>query len=190
MLERVVVVSTQVKNKELNDRLKLVRTELEYTQTDFAKRLGFSQGGYARLETGWSNVTDRVILQICHEFNVNETWLRTGQGSMFMETEGELVQKLADRYHLDATSIDALHGFLSLSNEERQAILLAAHRMADAARRDADGQKEKERRRKEARAEAHRRLDAELDAREQKQEDLQTTYIVSLDRQNEPTDKA
>lgn len=31
----------------------------------------------------------------------------------------------------------------------------------------------------------HERLDAELDAREQKQEDLQTTYIISLDTPNE-----
>ena len=31
----------------------------------------------------------------------------------------------------------------------------------------------------------HQRLDAELDAREQKQEDLQTTYIISLDTPNE-----
>ena len=177
-------MAKQVKNKEMNERIKEIRTKLGYTQTDFAKRLGFSQGGYARLEGGWTNVTDRLILQVCHEFNISENWLRTGQGNMFMETQEELVQNLADFYHLDSNSIDALKGFLSLSNEQRQAILIAAHRMAEAARKDAVRQAERERRRKEARAEAHRRLDAELDAREQKHEDLQTTYIVNLEAQS------
>ncbi|MGN1251100.1 MAG: XRE family transcriptional regulator, partial [Candidatus Spyradocola sp.] len=30
---------------------------------------------------------DSTIASICREFNVNETWLRTGEGSMFNETD-------------------------------------------------------------------------------------------------------
>ncbi len=38
--------------------------------------------------------TNAVILSICREFNVNETWLRTGEGEIFaeMDLEDELMQ--------------------------------------------------------------------------------------------------
>ena len=36
------------------------------------------------IENGKVNVTDRVIKSICREFNVNEHWLLTGEGDMFL----------------------------------------------------------------------------------------------------------
>ena len=37
------------------------------------------------METGTRNITDRTIQLICNEFNVNEHWLRTGEGDMFVQ---------------------------------------------------------------------------------------------------------
>lgn len=37
-------------------------------------------------ESGKRNVPDSSILSIVREFHVNETWLRTGEGEMFLPT--------------------------------------------------------------------------------------------------------
>ncbi len=39
------------------------------------------------IESGAKNVTDRVVADICREFNVNENWLREGTGEMFCTTD-------------------------------------------------------------------------------------------------------
>lgn len=78
----------------MKGRLKQLRKELNLTQTEFAKRIGSSQNVVANYEIGRRNPSASVINNICKEFNVNETWLRTGEGEMFIELdpEDELMQ--------------------------------------------------------------------------------------------------
>lgn len=76
------------------DRLKIIRNESgadgkKLSQAEFGKRIGITQTGVASYETGQSNVSDRVIETICREFNVNERWLRTGEGPMFRPQTGD-----------------------------------------------------------------------------------------------------
>lgn len=68
----------------MNKRLKLLRTELDLSQSDFSKKLSLGQSTYAALETGKSPIKDRHIKLICSTFNVNEEWLRNGDGDMFI----------------------------------------------------------------------------------------------------------
>lgn len=67
----------------MKDRIKQLRTELEYTQEEFAKRLGLARNSIANYEIGRREPTNAIITSICREFNVNEDWLRTGEGEMF-----------------------------------------------------------------------------------------------------------
>lgn len=53
------------------------------TKTAFAERFNVSQSFVSRLAVGASVPSDRTIADICREFNVNEHWLRTGEGEMF-----------------------------------------------------------------------------------------------------------
>lgn len=69
----------------MKDRIKKIRKELDLTQQEFADRIGVKRGGIANYEIGRNEPTDSVISLICREFNVNEDWLRTGQGEMFIE---------------------------------------------------------------------------------------------------------
>lgn len=73
----------------MKDRIKKVRKELDLTQQKFADRLGTARNNIAGYETGKRNPSDAVISLICREFNVNEEWLRTGEGEMFMELDVE-----------------------------------------------------------------------------------------------------
>lgn len=59
------------------------------TKTAFAERLNVSQSFVSRLAVGASVPSDRTILDICREFNVNEHWLRTGEGEMFVQLSRE-----------------------------------------------------------------------------------------------------
>ena len=69
----------------LKDRIKKIRKELDLTQQEFADRIGVKRGGIANYEIGRNEPTDSVISLICREFNVNEDWLRTGEGEMFIK---------------------------------------------------------------------------------------------------------
>ena len=53
-------------------------------QSDFGDKIGIGQAGVSAIEKGIRNITDRNIQLICEKFNVNEEWLRTGEGEMFV----------------------------------------------------------------------------------------------------------
>lgn len=82
----------------MKDRIKKIRKELDLTQQDFADRLRIKRNTVASYETGKSNLSDGAISLICREFNVNEEWLRTGNGEMFIEIskENQLMQWSAE----------------------------------------------------------------------------------------------
>ena len=67
----------------MNERIALVRKSLSLTQEEFAEQVGLSRNFMWMIESGTRVPSDRTISDICREFNVNETWLRTGEGEMF-----------------------------------------------------------------------------------------------------------
>lgn len=69
----------------MKERIKELRKKLNLTQEKFAQALGIKRSSYSKYETGENNPTDAVISLICREFNVDEVWLRTGQGEMFRQ---------------------------------------------------------------------------------------------------------
>lgn len=69
----------------MNERITEIRNFLNLSQKDFAEKIGLKQGSLSDLETGRANITDRVILLICSQFNVNEEWLKFGNGQMFQK---------------------------------------------------------------------------------------------------------
>lgn len=76
------------KGKEVNTtnaRIKKLRKALDLTQAEFALRIGTSQNVLANYESGRRNPSSSVVNNICKEFHVSETWLRTGEGEMLLE---------------------------------------------------------------------------------------------------------
>lgn len=66
----------------MHTRIKELRSHFNLTQQDFADRLGIKRNTVATYEMGRSVPSDAVIILICREFGVNESWLRTGEGEM------------------------------------------------------------------------------------------------------------
>ena len=73
----------------MKDRIRQLRKELGLNQTDFGEKIGVKQGSVAGYESGARTPIDAVVNSICREFNVNEEWLRTGNGEMFVELDKE-----------------------------------------------------------------------------------------------------
>ena len=69
----------------MNERLKKLRKELDMTQQEFAEGIGIKRNTMATYESGRNEPIDAVISLICTKYNVNENWLRTGEGEMFVE---------------------------------------------------------------------------------------------------------
>lgn len=70
----------------MNERIKYLRKDiLKKTQDDFSSKIGLSRNFIAQLESGAKIPSDRTISDICRVYNVNEEWLRTGAGEMFIE---------------------------------------------------------------------------------------------------------
>ena len=69
----------------MKDRIRLLRHTLGLTQQKFADKLGIKGNAISQYESGRNAPIDAVISLICREFNVNEEWLRTGNGEMFVQ---------------------------------------------------------------------------------------------------------
>lgn len=67
----------------MNKRIALIRKEMGLNQQTFADRIGLTKNFVSLVETGNRAPSDRTISDICREFSINETWLRTGEGEMF-----------------------------------------------------------------------------------------------------------
>jgi transcriptional regulator with XRE-family HTH domain len=52
-------------------------------QGEFARLIGLTQAALSLIEVGKTKLTEQNIKLICVTFNVNEQWLRTGEGEMF-----------------------------------------------------------------------------------------------------------
>ena len=91
-------------------RVKKVRTALNVSQRDFAKRIFISQTLLGDIELGNRNITDRTIQLISTEFKVNKDWLLTGKGDMFVSPPPDIqLEKLIDIFkQLDKTLKDYL----------------------------------------------------------------------------------
>lgn len=67
------------------EKVRQIRKFLGFTMEKFGGRLGVTKTAISLIESGKNNLTDANIKSICREFNVNEAWLRTGEGEMFQE---------------------------------------------------------------------------------------------------------
>lgn len=71
----------------MKERLKQIRKNNCHgkTQDTFAEFLGISKQNISSYELGRRSPSDAVIKLICEKCNINEEWLRTGNGKMYIE---------------------------------------------------------------------------------------------------------
>ena len=107
----------------MDKRIKKIRRELDLTQQEFGDRIGVKRNTIATYEGGRSTPIDSVISLICREFNVNEIWLRTGQGEMFKAAPNKVLDSLAEEYGLTHGEYVLIEKFVKLKAEKRAAVV-------------------------------------------------------------------
>ena len=114
----------------MNERIKELRKREKLSQKDFGEKLGASRDVIANIENGRVDPTKTMIQLICLEFNVNETWLHTGEGEMF-GTPGS-TNRLSSGLKLDDMEKSIVEQYLRLSKENRAAVKAVMWGIVDA----------------------------------------------------------
>lgn len=113
----------------MNERIKELRKNLKLTQQEFADALNIKRGAVANYEIGRNEPIDAVISLICKTFNVNEEWLRSGAGDMFLELpeedeEAAYVSELLEDSDNDLYKLikEIMHTYHELSPKSKEVI--------------------------------------------------------------------
>ena len=124
-------------------RIKELRNAAGLTQQEFADRIGVKRNTVATYEMGRSTPSDSAITLICREFNVNETWLRTGEGEMFRpKTRNEELFEFfntAVEEPMDSIKVKLLHVMSRLSVEQWELLADMARKLADEMQKEKAG---------------------------------------------------
>ena len=72
----------------MTERLIQLRNELKLSQEKFASKINVKRTTISTYERTGAPLPDRIISDICREFNVSEDWLRNGNGPMFRPVKG------------------------------------------------------------------------------------------------------
>lgn len=79
----------------MKDRIKALRERLGKSQDEFGKDLGLTRNYISLIENGQRNLSDQSIKVLCSLYDVNEKWLRTGNGEMFItKTKNEQINEM------------------------------------------------------------------------------------------------
>ena len=105
----------------IGERIKELRKALGMTQEKFAERIGLKRNSVALIELG-RDTSDQTIFAICREFRVNEEWLRTGAGDMFVPSPASIVDELAEEYHLCPEAQAMVEKFITLDPAAQLAV--------------------------------------------------------------------
>ena len=123
----------------MNTRIKQIREYWELTQEEFGKKIGSARNTIANYENGNRNPSNSVIISICREFNVNEDWLRTGNGEMFKESPlrnevgyfvEELLEDFKDNPFYDMI-IEMMKTYAELDDKSKKVLRDCASKLLD-----------------------------------------------------------
>ena len=123
--------------ESVKERIKTLRKELGLSQDAFAEKLGLTKNYISLVENGNRNLSEQSIKVLCSTLDVNEEWLRTGKGEMFIEKSKDILisDMFADIFKGDDTDFkyrlvsalsklydddwDSLEKFITLISSEK-----------------------------------------------------------------------
>jgi transcriptional regulator with XRE-family HTH domain len=104
----------------INERINSLRKILHLSQEEFGKKIGMKKSAVSKIEKGINNMSDASIMLLCHEFNVNEEWLRDGRGEMFRKPTDLFTLLGYKSNSMDAETEIVIRNFLLLPDDDRK----------------------------------------------------------------------
>lgn len=129
-----LLILSKIKQKGcviLNSRVKLLRKQLGFSQEALGIKLGVTGAGISKIENGQRNLTEQMIILICIEFDINERWLRYGEGEMFKEKTSYGIEQIANFYDLDDLDVRIIQEYIKLNAKNRKVIKEYIMRIAE-----------------------------------------------------------
>ena len=122
----------------MNERIKMIRKSLKYTQKEFAKKIGANRTTIVFIEKGTSNPSNLIISSILEKFNVNKEWLEDGVGDMFLDDSNlDLFDKLIEMIDInDIDQLEFIELLSKLNDENRNLLKTLAIKIFDSQKKD------------------------------------------------------
>lgn len=114
-----------------HERIKIMRSHLNLTQTDLGEKIGLAQSTIGLIEKGTRTLTDRVLSDICRTCNINKEWILNGTGEMQVFTMPSAMEQLCQEFNLNEFDANLVYEYLKLSPENRTVIRNFINKIAD-----------------------------------------------------------
>ena len=105
-------------SETIGDRILLVIEANNLKRVEFARVLNINQSYVTQLIKGRNQPSDRLIEDICQKYNINEEWLKTGEGEMRRATSPLFLRDSS----LDATDREIIESYIRMTPTQRQFI--------------------------------------------------------------------
>lgn len=122
----------------MQERIRMVRKNAGLTQAEFGERIGVKANTITSYETGLRVPSDAVIVSICREFDVSESWLRTGEGEMMEKPDPDvdLAKMVGKIVNSDDDLIKLIiKSYFQLDEKDKAAIRKLVDRLVDETRK-------------------------------------------------------
>jgi transcriptional regulator with XRE-family HTH domain len=118
----------------MNERIKRIRQNYGLSQQQFADKLHVSRNYIAQLEMKDSNKepSSRLVADICRVFNVNENWMRTGEGDMDAPTDDTFASVCAEIGATDPRLQNVIMELWKMTDDDRELLWDFLDRLANA----------------------------------------------------------
>lgn len=106
----------------MNERFREILLELKKSgirQKDIAARLGVTEAAVSAWKSDKRTITDMSLKAFCREFNINEKWLRTGEGKMFIQSEIDTYKRASNLLSNDYFIRNMIIEYYKLNDDDR-----------------------------------------------------------------------
>lgn len=107
----------------MNERIKELRKALKLSQEKFGARIKISGASVSKIESGENNPSEQTLSLIIAEFAVSESWLRNGEGDMFIRTTESAVEALVKKFSFPEIVGKLLYTYDSLETDKQAVVL-------------------------------------------------------------------